>query len=510
MKNFVDLFPMKVKFLIPLMAFALVFTACGDDDDMGPSPDPDPDPDPKEELVEFNDDALELAVANALGKTNGPVSKEEILELTELNISGQQIEDLTGLEEAVNLEKFEAQSTSISSFVPISQLSKMKWLDIRNTAIPNGNLSFLEGITGLEFVDFRGTGISDISNLALLTSLKEIYLRDNNIEDLSPLAGLTQLIYLNIHTNPITDLSPIAGLTNLETLIMRNVQTGNEGLEVIKNFSKLWRLNARNTGITDLTILGEMMAAGALQDNPAELIFADVDIRENDFGDVTAENDPYAPIRPYWGNIDSRAPEILPEPVGGGSVFPDGAFEGAVRSALGIGSEDEITDEMLLGLEELDARGLPIESIEGIDRMLNLTFLRLDGTDVTDLSPMVALTKLDYFNINTTTGITDISALANNTELGTLIARNVPFGNEGMATIANFTKLHRLNMRNTGVTDLSVLADLMAQGALQNENAPSNTAILDIREIDANDFCVIYPYIGNIGDLSGGDFTDCE
>jgi len=509
MKTFVNLFPGKIRFLLPLMAFALIFAACSKDDDNGGG-DPDPDPDPKEELVEFNDDALELAVANALGKTSGPVGKEEILLLTQLNISGQQIQDLTGLEEAVNLEKFEAQSTPVSSFAPISQLSKMKWLDIRNTTIPDGDLSFLDGITGLEFVDFRGTGISDISNLALLTSLQEIYLRDNNIEDLSPLSELTGLIYLNIHSNPITDLSPIAGLTNLETLIMRNVQTGNEGLEVIKNFTKLWRINARNTGITDLTIFGEMMAAGALQNNFEELIFADVDITENEFGEVTEENDPYAPIRPYWGNIDSRSPELLPEAFEDGTVFPDGVFEAAVRNALGIGSDDEITDEMLLGLEELDARGVPIESIEGIEKMPNLTFLRLDGTDVSDLSPMVALTKLDYFNINTTTGITDISPIANNTELGTLIARNVQFGNEGMATIANFTKLHRLNMRNTGVTDLSVLADIMSQGALQNENAPDNTAILDIRELEVEDFCVIFEYIGNIGDLSGGNFSDCN
>ena len=509
MKTIENLFPKRSSFILPFLAIALIFTACSKDDDNG-GPDPDPDPDPTEDLVEFNDDALELAVANALGKTNGPVSKDEILELTELNISGQQIEDLTGLEEALNLERFEAQSTTIGSFGPISELPNLTWLDIRNTTIPDGDLSFLEGITGLEFVDFRGTGISDISNIALLTSLQEIYLRDNNISDLSPLSDLTQLIYLNIHTNPITDLTPIAGLVNLEILIMRNVQTGNEGLEVIKNFNKLWRLNARNTGITDLTILGEMMAAGALQDNPAELIFADVDIRENDFGEVTEGFDPYAPIRPYWSNIDSRAPEILPEPVEDGTVFPDGAFEGAVRNALGIGPDDEITDEMLLGLEELDARDLPIESIEGIDRMPNLTFLRLDGTNVTDLGPMITLSNLDYFNINTTTGITDISPLVNNTELGTLIARNVPFGNEGMETISNFTKLHRLNMRNTGVTELSVLADLMAQGALQDENAPGNTAILDIREIDADDFCVIYPYIDNIGDLSGGDFSDCE
>jgi len=363
----------------------------------------------------------------------------------------------------------------------------------------------------LVFVDFRGTGLTDISNIALLTNLEEIYLRANDISDLSPISELTTLTYLNIHSNTnLTDLSPLANLTNLEVIIMRNVPAGDEEIQVIRYFPNLWRINARNTGITNLEVFGDIMSSGALQDNPSQLIFADVDIRENDFGEVTDTEDPYAPIRPYWGNIDSRAPELLPEPVGDGSVFEDAVFESAVRNALGIGTDDEITDQMLLDLEELDARDLPIESIEGIEKMPNLTFLRLDGTNVTDISPMIALSNLDYFNINTTTGITDISPLQNNTQPGTLIARNVPFGNEGMNTIANFTQLHRLNMRNTGVTDLNVLADIMSQGALQNENAPGNTAILDIRQIEAEDFCVIYPYIDNIADLDGGDFSDCN
>jgi Leucine-rich repeat (LRR) protein len=495
--------------LLPMLALIMVFSACNnDDDDMSMMDDDDMH---MEDAVQFNDEALETAVAVALGKESGPISKEEILGLTELNISGSSVEDLTGLEEAVNLEKFEAQSTSIASFGPIAKLSALTYLDIRNTTIPNGDLSFLEGITGLVFVDFRGTGLSDISNLALLTDLEEIYLRDNDITDLTALSGLTKLFYLNIHSNnDLTDLSPIATLVNLETLIMRNVPAGNDQIEVLRNFPKLSRLNARNTGITDLTVLGELMAMGALQDNPDELIFADVDIRDNDFGEVTESNDPYAPIRPYWSNITSRSPSELPESLGDPTIFEDAAFEGAVRSALGIGAEEEITDEMLLGLTELDARSLPIQSIAGIERLPNLTFLRLDGTEVTDLSPMSSLSQLDYFNINTTTGITDISPLANNTELGTLIARNVPFGNDGMSTIANFTKLHRLNMRNTGVTDLSVLAGLMAAGALQNENAPENNAILDIRENEVEDFCVIFDFIDNIADLSGGDFADCD
>lgn len=496
------------KFTLLLLMAILVFNACSKDDD-DTTMVMDDDDEPIENAVDFADANLELAVANALGKNSGPVSEDEILELVELNISGSSITDLKGLEFATNLEKLEMQSIEIGSMDPIADLSSLNHLDARNTTLPDGSLDFLDNLTNLRFVDFRGTGLSDISNLSILENLEEIYLRANDITDLSPLSGLTKLTYLNIHTNPVTDISPLANLTNLTQLIMRNVESGNEGLQTIQNLTSLWRLNARNTGITDLTILGEMMSMGALQDDPANLIFADVDIRENDFGEVTEDNDPYAPIRPYWSNITERAPEDLPEPVGGATVFEDATFEARVRQILGIGDNDPLTDDLLLTIEELDCRDLPIASIAGIEKIANATFMRFDGTNVTDLSPLESFTDITYFNINTTTGITDISPLANNTNLGTLIARNVPFGNEGMQTIANFTNLHRLNMRNTGVTDLSVLAELMAGGALQNENAPNNEAILDIRQIEA-DFCVIFEYIDNIADLSGGDFSDCE
>ena len=494
-------------FIFSLLALALTLSSCTKDDDNGINDDDDDDI----EYVEFVDPDLELVVVGALGKDSGPISTVEILELTDLNINGSTFTSLQGLQYAENLEKLEARSLGVESLATLSEIPSLRYLDLRNTLVPNEDLSFLDGITGLTYLDLRGTGLSDISNLSVLTQLEELYLRDNAISDLSPLSGLTTLTYLNIHSNIlITELTPLAGLENLEVLIMRNVPAGDNEMEVIRNFPNLWRINARNTGITDLTVFGDVMAQGALQDRPDEGVSADVDIRENEFGEVTESDDPYAPIRPYWENISSRSPELLPAPVGDASVFEDAALESAVRNALGIGPEDEITDQMLIGLEELDARDLPIESIEGIEKMPNLTFLRLDGTNLTDISPLEALSQLNYFNINTTTGITDISPLRNNTQLGTLIARNVPFGNEGMNTIANFTQLHRLNMRNTGVTDLSVLANLMSQGALQNENAPNNTAILDIRQIDAEDFCVIYPYIGNIADLDGGDFSDCE
>ncbi|WP_194776761.1 leucine-rich repeat domain-containing protein [Pararhodonellum marinum] len=218
---------------------------------------------------------------------------------------------------------------------------------------------------------------------------------------------------------------------------------------------------------------------------------------------------------------------------------PDARLEQQIKIALGLDDDEDITEENILELETLTIDGgsditgeiEQIEDLTGLEFAENLTYLHLGGTSVTDLTPIAGLEKMDYlrlnntgvtdlspisnyttltyFNINTTTGITDISPLENNTNLGTIIARNVPFGNEGMETIAKLTNLWRLNMRNSGVTDLSVLATLMEGGALQNSASPDGAAILDLRELEVEDFCVIYPYLDEIGDLSGGNFDDC-
>jgi hypothetical protein len=217
--------------------------------------------------------------------------------------------------------------------------------------------------------------------------------------------------------------------------------------------------------------------------------------------------------------------------------IPDERLLAQIQLTLEIESDEEITPEMMLDLAVLDIDASNdfsgdlsgISDLTGLEFALNLTYLRLSYTEVTDLSPISDLekieylrfnntaitdisplsnfTKLTYFNANTVTGLTDISPLAGNTGLRTAILREVPFGNEGMHTIRNFTTIHRINMRDTGVTDITVLGELMAEGALldttpfaQEENGG---AVLDLRGLSIDDWSPIEPYLDQISSLDG-------
>lgn len=215
--------------------------------------------------------------------------------------------------------------------------------------------------------------------------------------------------------------------------------------------------------------------------------------------------------------------------------FPDALLLAQVKAKLGLSATEEVNTENILQLDTLNVVGEDdltgnlsgIADLTGLEAATNLVYVRFGGTQVTDLTPIKDLekveylrfnnteitdispisgyTKLTYFNANTVTGLTDISPLAGNTGLKELILRSVPFGNAGMATIANFTEIYRINMRSTEVTDISVLVSLMAGGALQNSTAgaaEAGGASLDLRGLDI-DCSVIADYVANIADLEG-------
>lgn len=187
-------------------------------------------------------------------------------------------------------------------------LSRITTLDLQDLGV--SSLNGIEQLHNLESLNLRGNPIRDLSPIRGLVNLESLNLRETLVSNLSPLKNLTSLRYLNIHSTPAADLSPIASLTNLETLIMRNVNVGDQ-IEVLAGLTNLRRLNIRNTGVRDLTVLGELMSKGALQDLDVLGIEANVDIRENPLV-VDPRADDYAPVRQYWENISIREPYNLP------------------------------------------------------------------------------------------------------------------------------------------------------------------------------------------------------
>jgi hypothetical protein len=326
------------------------------------------------ETLEFEDDALELAVLEELNLTEGPLYRHQVDDITTLNLSNKGIEYLNGIEALKSLRVLNLENNQVRDLSPLQALNNLEILNLRNNQIIDLNTINIESIenlpslrelnlrhnvkiddaliteeirlydltplsnfTQLERLILRDNDIQSLDALSELTNLIELdisqnpiesssfevlsqlfqleilNLRETNITDLTVIAPLRRLTYLNLHSNiNIETIEPLGLLTSLEVLILENVEIKNE-LNALSSLENLYRLNVRNTQISDLRVLETLMENGALQDQPLLGVYADIDIRDNPIPIVEAESSSgYNPIAPYWANITYKAPYVLP------------------------------------------------------------------------------------------------------------------------------------------------------------------------------------------------------
>lgn len=231
--------------------------------------------------------------------------------LKTLNLSENNVADIGPLAELWDLQNlYLSSNTQIDTIQPLAKHRQLRILYLDN--IPVGKeLPMLSNKGSLRELSLASTGITDISPLKSLIHLTNLNLRDNDIVDLTPLSGLRKLEELNIQANlHVQSLAPLSRLTAMKKLDIQDVPVGDQ-ISVLENMDRLEFLDARNCGITDTTVLGSLMARGALQDYEKGDRSAFVDLRDNPLS--VTEMDSYHAIRRYWENLDERVPFVLPE-----------------------------------------------------------------------------------------------------------------------------------------------------------------------------------------------------
>ena len=223
--------------------------------------------------------------------------------------------DIEVLKNLVNLKILNTRHSRVKDISAVSGFSQLEEIYLSDNSINSfEDLSVLNSLNNLKILDLRENYIEDITALGKISTLEKLNLRENEIIDITPLSTLKKLEYLNIHSNyNITSIEPIANLTNLKTLIMENVKAAGKDIEKLANLVNLKRLNVRNCLISDISALAVLMNAGALQDDNISGEIAAIDIIDNPVFNLN--RDIFDDIRPYWHNIRTRAPFILPTDV---------------------------------------------------------------------------------------------------------------------------------------------------------------------------------------------------
>ena len=198
--------------------------------------------------------ALRAVVREELGLSNVvPLTKDNIKQLTRLHAIEKGIVNIQGLEFAVNLTDLDLAGNPIEDISPLQGLMNLTRLGLGTTNLSDSDLSLLSALTSLRYLTLWGNQISDLSPLSALTSLISLGLGDNQISDLSPLSALTSLISLDLGGNQISDLSPLATLTGLRDLSLINNPLSD--LRPLSNLTNLEVLDIAYCKVSDVSPL---------------------------------------------------------------------------------------------------------------------------------------------------------------------------------------------------------------------------------------------------------------
>ena len=141
-------------------------------------------------------------------------------------------------------------------------------------------------------------------------------------------------------------------------------------------------------------------------------------------------------------------------------------------------SQNSISDlsplRRLKNLIRLNLHGNDIDDITPLAGLNNLQTLVLLKNVVVDIAPLAGLTKLEHLDIQLNHRITDISALANMTEL-TRIGLHYNRISD-VSALSGLPKLREINLRANAVSDISPLLDLPSLAELDLRDNPLNNA----------------------------------
>jgi uncharacterized protein (TIGR03067 family) len=169
-------------------------------------------------------------------------------------------------------------------------------------------------------------------------------------------------------------------------------------------------------------------------------------------------------------------PPVAQAPPPPANLFPDKGLEQAVREALHE-PKAPLTKERLANLYVLEAGGVPVRDLTGLENCKNLALLKLakgqvvdlkplkdltnlqsldlSGNQIADVTPLSSLTKLQYLDLSHNA----VASVAPLSGLNSLFALYLGYNQiRDIAPLGNLTRLSSLSLAHNQVQDISALA----------------------------------------------------
>ena len=355
--------------------------------------------------VHIPDTNLRAAVVEALGKSlNAPITAEEMKRLRNLDTCrggpcDKGIRDLTGMQFAINLSRINISHNQVSDLSPIAGLINLQELRANDNHI--SDISPLKGLTNLTLLELERNQVSDISPVRNLKNLTLLQVNLNRISDISPVRGLTNLRYLIIFNTLVSDLTPIAGLTNLEKLYCWDANISD--LSPLAGLTNLKRLDFGGNNVSDVSPVAQLVNLEYIGFSGNEVSDISPFARLGNLKSIRTWGNPFSDLRPLAGLTKLEKLDICGARLQNASLEPLTGLT-ALKELYFVGngiSADISPIGRLTGLERLDFRDNQISDISALAGLTNLKWLGVDDNNISDFSPLDSLranTKIVWHN----------------------------------------------------------------------------------------------------------------
>lgn len=211
----------------------------------------------KDTVVTFEDPAVTKAVRKAVDRPKGDIMLSDVINLKNLEIIGQGVKSLKGVEQLKNLEKLGLYANNIKGgqLMYVKDLTKLKSLDLAENKlleIPNGAFDNLVNLEEL-VLDHTGINTLDRKMMSKLVSLRDLLIEENGFTNLDFLEDNTSIKNILFRENRIRDISGVRNNKNLEMFWGGDNEVSD--ISVLKGQKELNYFSMKNNKISDISAL---------------------------------------------------------------------------------------------------------------------------------------------------------------------------------------------------------------------------------------------------------------
>ncbi|MDQ0092074.1 Leucine-rich repeat (LRR) protein [Paenibacillus anaericanus] len=366
-------------------------------------------------VISFPDPYFEQAVRTKIQKLVGEIRVRDVNGITELSLtSNYNLSNLEGIQYFTDLKSLNIWRTGVKDITCLEQLKKIEFLQLDNNKI------------------------EDISVLGKLTNIKYLYLADNQIKHIDALSQLSQLLDLRLSNNQIEDITPLTSLTGLRTAELNKNRITDIG--ALSNLKNLYTLYLSGNLITDFT------PTAAYYNNLSNKDFSLEDLNEEE-NIVISFPDPYFE-QAVRTKIQKLVGEIRVRDV-------NGITELSLTSNYNLSNLEGI--QYFTDLKSLYIWRTGVKDITRLEQLKKIEFLQLDNNQIEDISVLGKLTNIKHLYL-ADNQIKHVDALSQLSQLRDLILSNNQI--EDITPLTSLTGLRTAELNKNRITDIGALSNL--------------------------------------------------